>query len=72
MAVSECRTCQNTFRSIFLLPFLSIPAPPSPQAFLVFSPSGREPRAREEAARRSTTFRDVMLAREGAVGTAEP
>ncbi|XP_059871361.1 uncharacterized protein [Delphinus delphis] len=30
--------------------------------------SGREPRAREEAARRSTTFRDVMLTREGAGG----
>ncbi|XP_029057918.1 uncharacterized protein LOC114883882 [Monodon monoceros] len=29
---------------------------------------GREPRAREEAARRSTTFRDVMLTREGTGG----
>lgn len=68
MAVSECRTCQSMFRRIFFLPFLSIPAPPSPQAFLVFSPSGREPRAREEAARRSATFRDVMLTRDGAGG----
>ncbi|TKC52082.1 hypothetical protein EI555_016115 [Monodon monoceros] len=61
--------CPSTrYHGIFFLPFLSIPAPPSPQAFLVFSPSGREPRAREEAARRSTTFRDVMLTREGTGG----
>ena len=82
MAVSEGRACQNTFLRIFLLPFLSSPAPPPPTSFFFFFPPQMEGAAGSgyrgvlrplEAARRSIqkAFLDLSL-REGTVGMADP